>query len=147
MGDTHLARKMDQFFIEQRNTQHRIAHLLHMLTQIVTSVFNNNNNQGGSQGQSTNEISSRKTTTKSSRPMIPTFAPRVEQQEENELALVYLQDQLRQDWIDGGLQIEISLKDYMNLRMRHIPKRGNHANYSELETKVGKINIPYFDGP
>lgn len=45
--------------------------------------------------------------------------------------------------MNEGLQIEMSLEDYMDLRMKHLPKKDHHLG---LKKKIGKLNLPYFNG-
>lgn len=126
-----------------------MAQLLDTLTQVMINT-NNNNNHGGKSGNEDNSINNRtpnhRVPTTSSRPMIPTFPPRVEHEKDNEPTLVELQDQFHQDWIDGGLQIDMSLRDYMDIRMKHFPNKGNRDYYNYLRRKIGKLSLPYFDG-
>ena len=41
-------------------------------------------------------------------------------------------------------QADISLRDYIDLRMKHMPRaRGRNQNF-ELRKKVGKLSLPYY---
>lgn len=61
------------------------------------------------------------TRTASSRPFIPTFTPRVLVQPVVEPQIVDLHDQFQRDWESGGqdFQAAITLRDYIDVRMRH----------------------------
>lgn len=76
------------------------------------------------------------------------FPTKVEPQEGNGPTLIELQEQLRQDWADAGsgFQHDISLRDYIDLRMRHMPNRGNREHHNDLWRKVGKLSLPFCDG-
>ena len=81
------------------------------------------------------------------RPLIPTFPPRDLIQPVNELQITKLQDQFKRDWEASGPKFQpyISLRDSMDLRMRHMPiSRGRNQNF-EMRKKDGKISLPYYD--
>lgn len=40
----------------------------------------------------------------------------------------------------------MSFREYVDLRMRHRPHRGGRVSNYDLQKKVGKVSIPYFDG-
>jgi hypothetical protein len=44
-----------------------------------------------------------------------------------------------------GIQRQMSLDQYCQLKFRNKPKPNHRSNY-ELERRMGKIEIPYFDG-
>lgn len=77
------------------------------------------------------------------RPLILVFPPRVDEQPYQELTMVEMQDQFRQDWMDArlGFQHDISLRDYIDLRMRHTPNKGNREHHNDLRRKVGKLSL------
>jgi hypothetical protein len=86
--------------------------------------------------------------TMSSRPMIPTFPPRAPEQPVPEPQITDIQDQLRRDWEAGGpdFTVAITFREYMDVWMKHMP-RGHDNNQSyELRKKVGKLQLPYYDG-
>jgi hypothetical protein len=46
--------------------------------------------------------------------------------------------------LDLGIQRQMSLDQYCQLKFKHKPKPNHRSNY-ELERRMGKIEIPYFD--
>lgn len=80
----------------------------------------------------------------SSRPMIPTFPPRALEQPVLEPQITDIQDQLRRDWEAGGpdFTAAITFREYMDVRMKHMP-HGHDRNQSyELQKKVRKLQLP-----
>jgi hypothetical protein len=47
--------------------------------------------------------------------------------------------------LDLGIQRQMSLDQYCQLKFRNKSKLNHRSNY-ELERRMGKIEIPYFDG-
>lgn len=109
----------------------------------------NGNNGHGNNGNEADNFRhvARPARTASSRPLLPTFPPRDPVQPVNEPQITELQGQFRRDWEASGpeFQADISLKDYMDLRMRHMPRAGGRNQNFELRKKVGKISLPYYD--
>ena len=58
-----------------------------------------------------------------------------------------LHDQFRRDWEASGpdFQVDISLRDYLDLRMRQMPRSGGRSQNLELRKKVRKLSLPYYD--
>ncbi|XP_059073375.1 uncharacterized protein LOC131874148 [Cryptomeria japonica] len=56
-------------------------------------------------------------------------------------------DQFQRDWESGGpdFQAIIMLRDYIDVRMQHIPRGGDRNQNYELRKKVRKLSLPYFD--
>ena len=116
----------------------------------------NNNNRGndnrGRDNNNENEVDNfrhvaRLARIASSRPLLPTFPPKDSIQLVNERQITELQDQFKRDWEASGpeFQANISLRDYMDLRMRHMPRSRGRSQNLELRKKVGKISLPYYD--
>lgn len=109
----------------------------------------NGNNGHGNNGNEADNFRhiARPTQTASSRPLLPTFPPRDPVQPVNESQITELQGQFRRDWEASGpeFQADISLRDYMDLRMRHMPRAGGRNQNFELRKKVGKLSLPYYD--
>lgn len=82
------------------------------------------------------------------RPLMPNFPPKIDLPVTPELTLLEQQDQFRQDWLDAGpgFQQDMSLRDYIDLRMKHSHTRGNRDQHNDLCRKVSKLVLPYFDG-
>ena len=86
---------------------------------------NNGHNNNGNEADNFRHVA-HQTQTTSSRPLLPTFPPKDPVQPINEPQIVELQDQFRRHWEASGteFQVDISLRDYMDLRMRHMPRAG-----------------------
>jgi hypothetical protein len=80
------------------------------------------------------------------RPYMPTFTDEQEQHEQVEYFLAQLARSTREYYsLDMKVQRQMSLDHYCQLRFRNQP-RTNHRGSFEFDQRVGKIEIPYFDG-
>ena len=106
----------------------------------------NGNNKNGNEADNFRHVA-RPAQTSSSRPLLPTFPPRDPVQPINEPQIAELQDQFRRDWEASGpeFQADISLRDYLDLRMRHMPRSRGRSQNLELRKKVEKLSLPYYD--
>lgn len=59
-----------------------------------------------------------------------------------------MQDQFRLDWESGGskFQTSISLRDYIDVRMKHRPRIGDKTQNYDRRKKVRKLTLPYYNG-
>jgi hypothetical protein len=80
------------------------------------------------------------------RPYLPTFTDGQSQQEQVDDFLEQMVQCTREyHELDLGIQRQMSLDQYCQLKFRNKPKPNHRSNY-ELERRMGKIEIPYFDG-
>ncbi|XP_059075191.1 uncharacterized protein LOC131875172 [Cryptomeria japonica] len=77
---------------------------------------------------------------------MPTFTAR-NQPPEHEPTIREIQAEIHQDWLDSGGEFRSTMRfrEYLDFRMKHRP-RGQRGNNNELQRKIGKMSIPYFDG-
>jgi hypothetical protein len=80
------------------------------------------------------------------RPYLPTFLDNQPQQKyEDEIEDNFKQYAREYHALSAGFQRQVTLDQYCGIKFRGKPKQYQRPNY-ELERRVGKIEIPYFDG-
>jgi hypothetical protein len=80
------------------------------------------------------------------RPYMPTFTNEQEHHEQVEYFVAQLARSTREYYnLDMKVQRQMTLEKYCQLKFRNQP-RMNHRGIFEFERRVGKIEIPYFDG-
>lgn len=59
-----------------------------------------------------------------------------------------IQNMIMDDWRDSSpeLQAEMTFREYMDVRLKNMPMRGNRQQNYEMRKKLGKLSIPYYDG-
>lgn len=158
MGDPDNNRDLLAALIRsQQDMQDNVNRMTNLMTQFMANNINqhqnngrrnnqhqkNGGNNGGRDEQSVNNQPER---TGTARPFMPTFTAR-NQPPENEPTIREIQEEIHQDWLGSGEEFRSSMtfREYLDVRMKHRP-RGQRGNNSELQRKIGKISIPYFDG-
>lgn len=104
------------------------------------------NNGGNNWGRDEQSVNNQPERTGTKRSFMPTFTAR-NQPPEHEPTIREIQEEIRQDWLGSGEEFRstMTFRKYLDVRMKHRP-RGQRGNNSELQRKIGKMSIPYFDG-